>query len=538
MAKERLFVLLGFTALAIIAYRNCFGIFIPGDNYSLFYLFEKGGIQEAINNIGPLYFSIPLLFFTYKLIGVSPFLWVMLSLLLHIANSFFVYLLAEKSTSALIGKKMNSAAIFAGLLFLVSPYQTETILWIPTNLTISIATFLCLVCLLLLLDYLRSGQRSTLFFLLIMFALSVFSYESAFVLPVISLLVFILYKAHCTTGVSLQQFAIRLLLPQTGILLLYLSISKMLFGAWLWHGENFELSFSIMALAGNFLKYLAKFFLLYRYLPVDSLDGYLRQAFSTHSNWILLFTLIGFIFLISFAVFILKTKNVQGKFLLLLFLCFAVSLLPVLSLDSSFLKNIYPDRYGYLPSVFFFLFFVYAVFFLLKKFSVPVLIGYFALSLVLLSKTNDVWSSDNEYCGQLTQNYKPFLPYDRVYILNVPTYYKGVAAFRSAFAETIFMRYDASPIEKIRVISGCYQESGADSLASVSIAGNTVTVTGQKKNTPFFSTNGGWAKSYETEEYKVSFNPDGCSYTLVFKGDIPKNSAFICTSQSAWKKAL
>ena len=164
MSKEKIFVLLGFTALAFIAYRNCFGVFIPGDDYSLFYLFEKVGIQGAINNLGPFFFSIPFIFFIYKLIGISSLLWVAFALLLHILNAYLAYLFATKSLHILIGKKMNLAAVFAGMIFLLSPYQTEAVLWMPTDLVILIATILYLVCLLLLLKYLESGQKKTLYF--------------------------------------------------------------------------------------------------------------------------------------------------------------------------------------------------------------------------------------------------------------------------------------------------------------------------------------------------------------------------------------
>ena len=144
-----------------------------------------------------------------------------------------------------------------------------------------------------------------------------------------------------------------------------------------------------------------------------------------------------------------------------------------------------------------------------------------------------MWSSANKYCNQIAENYKPFLKYDKVYILNIPAYYKGVAAFRSAFAETIYIKNEKSPANKIQIISGCYQESAYDTLASVSLKGDTINVFGPKKKTPYFSTNGGWAKSYETDAYYVKYDLTGCSYKLVFNQEIPKNSAFI---SGYWKK--
>jgi hypothetical protein len=64
MPKRNVFVLLFFTGVALIAYRNCFDIFIPSDNYSLFYLFEKEGIRGAVQSFGPYFSLFPLIFFS------------------------------------------------------------------------------------------------------------------------------------------------------------------------------------------------------------------------------------------------------------------------------------------------------------------------------------------------------------------------------------------------------------------------------------------------------------------------------------------
>jgi hypothetical protein len=154
---------------------------------------------------------------------------------------------------------------------------------------------------------------------------------------------------------------------------------------------------------------------------------------------------------------------------------------------------------------------------------------------MLLMQTISIWNSANDYCNKLIENYKPFLKFDNVFILNVPSYYKGVVAFRSAFPETIYIWHNKSPVEKIHVISGTYQESWTDTLQSVKKSGNIIEVTGPKKRTPHFCTVG-WAKSYQTKEYNVDFDSTGCSYRITFKHDIPPNSAFIYTVNGIWKK--
>jgi hypothetical protein len=233
---------------------------------------------------------------------------------------------------------------------------------------------------------------------------------------------------------------------------------------------------------------------------------------------------------------IAKQNKETSSLLLALLVCFVVSLFPLLSLDSSFLKYIYPDRYGYLPSVFFYAFLSCITFLLLRKIAVPFLAGYSFLCWLLLMKTISVWTDTNDYCSRLIEDYKPFLKYDRVYVLDVPAYYNGVAAFRSAFRPTMFFKYDL-PLDKIRFITGSYHDSPADTIHSIQISENKIEVRGAKRKTPYFSTNGGQAVSYKTEEYNVEFDSLRCAYALVFKEKIPANSAFIYARGNTWQKA-
>ena len=96
--------------------------------------------------------------------------------------------------------------------------------------------------------------------------------------------------------------------------------------------------------------------------------------------------------------------------------------------------------------------------------------------------------------------------------------------------------YDKTPVEKIHIVSWCYQESFNDTLLSVNASENKIQVNGPQKATPHFSTNGGWARSYETPDYRLNFDTTKCAYTLLFKSQIPPNSAFIYTANGNWKK--
>ena len=165
----------------------------------------------------------------------------------------------------------------------------------------------------------------------------------------------------------------------------------------------------------------------------------------------------------------------------------------------------------------------------------PVLAGYSFLFWILLMQTISVWNSTNNYCNQLAKNFQPFLKYEKVFILDAPAYYNGLAAFRSALEERIYFEF-GSPLEKINFISGSYHESSADSLVSIKVTDGSLVVKGPADRKQYFSIKGAWAKSYETDEYKVAFDSTGYSYTLTFKKEIPPNSVFIYASGDNWKK--
>lgn len=522
--------------LGLWAYKNTFSVFIPGDDYSLFYLFKTEGLAGAIHNLGLYLFSLPFIFVLYKLIGDSSFAWVAASLLLHVINSYLVFVLAKKILSCVVQERNDLIAFFSGAAFLLSPYQTEAVLWTPTDVTILLSVLLSLLCILLLLNYFEDQRSAQLYGSWLFFVAAVFSYESSWIVPGLALLLFIFVRYNGKKPLTVKEFLLKISIPQGLILVSYFVLSKFLYGNWLWHAQHFGISSSFAQLAGCTMKYFARFFLFYRYLPLNAMDEFLREAYS-HKSILLITGILLFMLSIVALAGIISRKNAKLRLLTFVFLCFLVSLLPVLSLDSSFLRNIYPDRYGYFPSVFFYVFAASCITLVLKKFSLPVLIGYVALCWILLAQTISVWTSASEYCNRLTESYRPFLKYDKVYVLNVPAYYKGVAAFRSAFAETIFMKYDCAA-DNIRVVSGCYQRSPADSVVSVSRTDSSVLVVGPRMKTPYFSSSGGWAVSYETDEYAVKYDLAGCAYTLRFKGEIPRNSAFVYCSGGIWKKAL
>ena len=539
MSKEKFFVFIVFALFAFVAYRDCFHIIIPADNYSQAYWFKDGFISGCYTSFHehtpPHLIWFPIFSCFYYWFGLNSVCWITLSMLLHVINAFIVYLIAKKIFQTLFSEKGSIVPIFSALIFLISPYQTEDVLWAPISVRWLFNVLVIYLGVLIFIHHLDKPSLKKNISFAILFLLGIFSNEPALVLPGIYVVLFLLYKKLDKTSVSLKSFLTQTIVPHIVFIGFYFLVSKLWSGHWLWHDGTFTEMSQSYNYPKTVLKYFAKFFLFYRYFASADIDIFLR---SVSLNKFLLLAL--FLLVASAALFLfwklIKQKNEIGFFLFTVFACFIILLLPVLSIDSSFLKYIYPDRYGYPASAFFYLFFISSIYFLFRKISIPVSLICFGLCWLLLMKTIPVWISANDYCTRVIQNYKPSLKYNRVYVLSMPSYYNGIAAFRSAFKQNIFYAFNKSPVEKIEIISGYYKESFSDSLMSVKKNADTIIVCGAKKRTPFFSTGAGWAKSHETDEYKVDFDSTGCSYRLTFKKEIPQNSAFIYANGVTWKK--
>ncbi len=537
MRRENLLALILLTAVGFIAYRNCFDIFIPADNYTQFYFFDKGfaaGFLESARSAAPYLSGLPFLYLLYLLLGASPAGWVLTCLLLHITNSFIIFLIAKRLTNVFSPQLKFLSAFFSAVLFLLSPYQAETVLWGTVGARWLFHSLNVFAGIFLFLLYLEKPTAKKLYFLHLLFLIALFSNETALVIPAIYILLYFTYKFLTKTTASSNLFFTRIISIQAGFILALFVFTKLYMGHWFWHGGTIEHITGSSGYIKTLIKYFAKFFLLYRYLPNESMNSFLR-ILSKNNLYIILLFCSGSALLFFILRHLLKAKKETGYLLSVSILCFVVSLLPALPLDSSFLSYDYPDRYGYIASAFFYIFISFGIFTLPGKFAVPIISLYAAAGWIFLYGTISLWHSSNEYCHQLIKNYSPYLKYDHVYVLNEPAYFKGVVALRSDLRAAVYYAHDHSPVDKIRIVSGCYQESLNDSLISVKVNGQTVEVNGQKKSTPHFCTTG-WAKTYSTDEYDVIFDLSGCSYVIKFKKEIPPNSAFIYAVKGNWKK--
>jgi protein O-mannosyl-transferase len=118
-------------------------------------------------------------FLEYNWFGLNPIPYHLLNVVLHLANTWLVFRLAEQ----LSGKRLT--ALVVCILFAVHPLHVESVAWISERKDVLYA-FFYLSSLLYYLRYLRSGYKAQYYLLaLLLFLASLFSKSAAVTLPVV-----------------------------------------------------------------------------------------------------------------------------------------------------------------------------------------------------------------------------------------------------------------------------------------------------------------------------------------------------------------
>ena len=174
---------------------------------------------------------------------------------------------------------------------------------------------------------------------------------------------------------------------------------------------------------------------------------------------------------------------------------------------------------------------------LLMKSAFIFLPGLVIIFWMLLNNTIPAWKETNKYCYTLLKNFEPYIHQDKIYILNLPSYYNGIAAFRTGFLESIYFKYYKDiPKKNITIVSHSYMNASVDSISVFRKNSKGFAVSVPKRKKPYFGSGGGSAKSYNTNSFTVNFDSSKCAYLLSFRDSVPKNAIILSISGTTWKK--
>jgi hypothetical protein len=375
------------------------------------------------------------LYLFYQFFEISPLPWYLLHTTLHALNTFLVLRFSAMILQHFELKYSHWIAWAGALFFLLSPYQSEVLTW-RVCLNYLMVTGFVLWSLCSLVRWLKAGERKHLWQLHIAYLLALFTFELAIMLPFMTIVLLALFPYK-------QPKTWRIVLPQLGLLAVYFGLNRIVLGSWIGHyGADTHLRFPIREMSANLLSYTVKLLGFVRYYK----HSWKTAVFEVLNQPVLLYSILfcGVVGMIA-VLWKFNKRPASLRAATLFLLLFGLSLAPVLNLYFNYLLHIENDRYGYLPSVFFFP--ALAILFsrLPRRIFVLLSAGYLMISGYYLHRSNHYWKESARVFNGLIESFDP-ADAPAVLLLNLPENYNGAPMFGDYSDQSMAFR---TPLEYV-----------------------------------------------------------------------------------------
>lgn len=521
--------------LSLFLYRHTIGSRLVTDAQNWLILYDAIGWNGVLNSFGenalhPVYHFF--FFLSYQIFGTNETGWYLLFTSLHAINAALIFTVFKKYFSFVKIQDKNLISISASFLFLLSPYQTEAVVWGATihYLLVTLCTLLIINLVLL---YTENNKRKYLLPIPLLFCFALLSLELALCIPIILIILF-LFKKRDEGITPKQKILTHIISPLLILTAGYFVANKIILGDWVGHyGAATHLKFSVMEFFTNFNKYIFKFLFFGNFI-IGSLNEKTKGFLD--NNTIIYIGLIVYGSVIGFYIFLKKIRFAINKSVLL-FLCFGAALLPVLNLFFNTLP-IEGDRLGYLASAFFYLTFSLLIFSLFQKSGLILIIFFSIFSIFLLDKNLRSWKNSAIVQQGLENNYT-WTDAENVYVLNIPDNFNGAYLYRDNGSTSKFKA--ALALKKEEKIQGDiheilqYNMTSTDNSVSIEIMDSTTLKVTFDQWGNWWWRGGIGASNYENDLYKVTIDEWSHAYMVTFKQKRP-GDVFIYQKGISWQR--
>ena len=361
------------------------------------------------------------LWILYRSFGTEPLGWYLAFTLLHALNGWQLDRLVRALGGGLGVRRTTMLAGFAGLAFLLSPYQTETVLW-KVQFNFLASSFLIFTTLLATVRYWKTDAARHHWTAFGATLVAFFTFELALVLP------FMVASIALFLPDARRMFR-RIALPQFGLLVGYFLLNRLVLGAWVGHyGAETHLNVDPPQILGNFWRYGTKFLLFVRNWTHDWKAAQNEHLVS--EPWVYVYTaaavLLGVLFWRNY-----RTLAAELRLAGLGLLLYGWSLLPVANLYYAYILHVENDRYGYLPMAFFAVA-LGAVLWRAGRWVFWIGGGaYLLLSSWFLGQNVGYWQQNAHVYNNLLETFPEVAPTDTVYLMAFPDNYRGTPMFKN-----------------------------------------------------------------------------------------------------------
>ena len=469
----------------------------------------------------------------YQLFGVNRWAWFLLTVSLHAANATIIYQFAK--TLLLQSGNRNSAFIAFGsmVLFTVCPHISEVIVWK--------ASFHYLQGSVMLMAIVYWSQKfhtnpspKYIVWSLIVFALSMFALEFAYLTPwfVLSLALYYRYILDYDKTIF-KKVLLWFFAPLLGIFLIHLLVLYLITGAYAAHlGED------IIQPAISYLRkpptYLFHNLILGRFFPTE-VRKTIYLTFRTVQGVVFFYGVVAYVWL--FLIYRFKKLSITAKTALLFFIWLQLCVALVSPVWISEDQLVAYDRYSYFMLPWLYLLVMMALAAIPVRIAgIALLVAYAGVNGYFTYIINTYWRQSGYINNRLVSNMPP-VGNKTVLFLNLPANMNGIPMIGSLPNSAFKLLYNVNHDQKLNntmydVVS--YNMQSAKDGAHVTVINDSmIQVTLNQWGAWWWYGNTG-ATSYENKDYKVNMRDPGHWYELTLKHPADQYALLFQTSDE-WR---
>jgi hypothetical protein len=461
--------------------------------------------------------------FIYLVFGTNQLGWFLVFTAIHALNSTLIFTVFKKIYQQYVqGSQSSWIALFGALLFLLSPYQSENIIWGATS------HYFSTLCILLigmnwLVDYIVADKRNFSIYLFHgLFAFSLITLEISFLFPVVFILLFIMLIVTRKSAISIPNYLLAILLPQIILVGVYICFYRLKNGSWIPHDRSqmdavVTMPYMITTLSQHLMKLIGQIHLF---------DLKTREwVYGLAIHWKRMLILWGVLIVaISGWCYYKEKSKLIGVYFLLLgsLLMFA----PFVRVYFMYFNQVENNRYSYFASVFMMQLIVFILFLFNKWLRGILLVSLLGLYVFFIFPSMEA----RKYSSKLYTTYLNKFPdtiKGKIYLMNVPAYCNNAYMFRAKYRLPISIQaiYNKNVFNQLVQIAWYNSVTDQDSFAVKTLSDSSYEMV--------LKTNGAWwmyesngAADYENDDYKFDVGEWG-NYTLTFKHPLRKEDALL-----------
>lgn len=458
-------------------------------------------------------------YFFYKLFGSHLLPWHLLHVSLHAVNAYLLYRLFWQLLEDAGIRHSKRVALSGSVLFCVSPYVSEVVVWEPCFHYLQ-GLLLILLILLCVQMYFHKQRIQYAWYAGILYFLSTYSLEIFYLTPWLILAMILYYRFG--TNASTTTFR-KALLYFFGVSLLlfaaYLITYRIYYGNRVAHfGSNIFADIPATG-RGKPSKHIYHMLFLGRYFPLETRQKIYSFCDST-TGIVLFYTIAAGTCAYILLRFGKLSKRGKAAGLTWIWVLFTMTiLLPVWFSD---ILLVVFDRYLYFTLAFLYMLVALLTSYIPNKYIyISIIVAYTFVNVRFAIKTNRYWGKGSKVIYSLLHDL-PDIGNKTVILLNVPQCIQGVPMIgRTPEGEYKLMHnllLPDQPLSNTIYDAVSYNMTTPEDGAHVAVLNDaTIGVTLNQWGTWWWKGSGGGAESYDNEDYSVNMKDVGHYYELTLK---------------------